>query len=129
MKFQRVRRIKGGVLGAHARAITALQETMERIRAGYGIWFSHENNSIAINADRAQGGGITAAGAPALFKGIFLVGWEKTSALTDWSQMTVEDMIASPPTKLWTEFVAGVDAYPWKALRPTWDYVRAWEEP
>ena len=56
MKFQRVRRIKGGVLGAHARAITALQETIERIRAGYGIWFSHENNSIAINADRAAGG-------------------------------------------------------------------------
>jgi len=51
MKFVRVKRYKGGALGKMASAINSMQESMERIRAGYGILFFHENNSIAITLD------------------------------------------------------------------------------
>ena len=63
-------------------------------------------------------------GTPALYKGIFLRGWSKASAEEDWVAMTVAQETATPPTKLDTAFVDGVDAYPWCAWRPTWDWAR-----
>lgn len=131
MRFRRVRRYPGGALGEMSRAVNSLQQSMERIRAGYGITLLQENNSIAICAldPSMSDGGLNVAGTPALFKSVQLVGWSKSSSTAAWAQMTISAMVATPPTRLWTEFVDGVDSYPWYALRPTWDYVRAYEEP
>ena len=74
------------------------------------------------------GASLDVAGTPALFKVCALVGWKKTSAESEWEQMSLEEMIEENPTRLWTEFKDGEDSYPWKALRPTWDYVRAYDE-
>lgn len=69
-----------------------------------------------------------AAGTAGLFKcdGV-LVGWKKTGESDAWEQMSVADMLTEFPTRLWTEFVHGVDSYPWYGLRKTYDYVRALE--
>lgn len=130
MRFKRVRKYRGGALGEMSNAINALEDSMEKIRAGDGITLIKENNSIAILATpyRRSGGGLAVAGTPALFKVCALVGWEKTSAEAEWEKMSLEEMIEENPTRLWTEFKDGEDSYPWKALRPTWDYVRGWEE-
>ena len=71
------------------------------------------------------GGGLVVYGDPVLYKGIFLRGWVKADAVTDWAAMTVVQETATPPTRLATSFVDGVDAYPWYGLRPTWDWPRA----
>lgn len=57
MKFVRVKRYKGGALGKISSAINSMQESMERLRAGYGIRFFHENNSIAITLDNVASEG------------------------------------------------------------------------
>ena len=74
------------------------------------------------------GSGFEVFGTRGLFKGAELIGWEKASASSEWTQMSIAEAVSYNPTRLWTEFVDGVDAYPWKALRPTWDYVRAYKE-
>ena len=48
MKFKRVKRYAGGALGEMSRAINSVQYSLEKIRAGFGIEFIQENNSIAI---------------------------------------------------------------------------------
>ena len=130
MRFKRVRKYRGGALGEMSNAINALEDSMEKIRAGDGITLIKENNSIAILATpyRRSGSGLAVAGTPALFKVCALVGWKKTSAEAEWEKMSLKEMIEENPTRLWTEFKDGENSYPWKALRPTWDYVRGWEE-
>ena len=58
-------------------------------------------------------------GTPALFKVVSLTGWTLSESGT-WTQMSTGDMVATPPTTLYSgETEAG------NYLRPTWDYVRA----
>ena len=132
MRFRRVRKYRGGALGEMSATINSLADSMERIRGEYGIEVKPENNSIVIRSyshyKSGSGSGLAVAGTPALFKVCALVGWEKTSAEAEWEKMSLEEMIEENPTRLWTEFKDGEDSYPWKALRPTWDYVRGWEE-
>lgn len=67
-------------------------------------------------------GGLTVAGTPELFKVCALTGWTLDSE-GEWTQMSIADMVASPPTELWEgQTEAG------NYLRPTWDWVRAYEE-
>lgn len=68
------------------------------------------------------GGSLSVAGTPALFKVCALVGWTLDSE-GEWTQMSISAMVAIPPTVLWNgQTEAG------NYLRPTWDYVRAYEE-
>jgi len=71
------------------------------------------------------GGGIDVAGTPELFKVCALVGWEKADEESNWEIMSAADMVTHNPARMWHTFVDGVDSYPWRALRPTWDWVRA----
>lgn len=58
MRFRRVRRYKGGALGELSRVVNDIAASVERISAGDGIQFIHENNSIRIRAiERATEGG------------------------------------------------------------------------
>lgn len=60
MKFKRVRKFTGGVLGEMSEATNAVQKSLEKIRAVSPIRFIHENNSIAISArSEEKGGGST----------------------------------------------------------------------
>ena len=69
-----------------------------------------------------DGASLDVAGTPALFKVCALVGWTLDSE-GEWTQMTIAAMASSPPTELWEgQTEAG------NYLRPTWDYVRAYEE-
>lgn len=68
------------------------------------------------------GGGLTVAGTPELFKVCALTGWTLDSEGA-WTQMSISAMVASPPTTLWSgQTEAG------NYLRPTWDWVRAYED-
>jgi hypothetical protein len=80
---------------------------------GSGYWTIHINPSS-----------FSVAGTPGLFKSPQLIGWEKATSSSAWSQMSYDDMITQNPTRLWTSFVDGTDAYPWYGLRLTYDYVR-----
>ena len=70
------------------------------------------------------------AGTPAMYKVVIILGWKKTSAEASWEQMTAEEVVSNPPTKMWDEFIpydeetGEGDKYPWYAFRPTWDYPR-----
>lgn len=78
------------------------------------------NGSIVIGG--GDGASLDVAGTPALFKVCALVGWTLDSE-GEWTQMSIAEMVASPPTTLWSgQTEAG------NYLRPTWDYVRAYEE-
>ena len=68
------------------------------------------------------GASLDVAGTPALFKVCALVGWTLDSE-GEWTQMTIDDMVSSPPTELWEG-----QTEPGNYLRPTWDYVRAYDE-
>jgi hypothetical protein len=59
MKFKRVRKFTGGVLGEMSEATNAVQKSLEKIRAVSPIRFIHENNSIAISARSGEKGGST----------------------------------------------------------------------
>jgi len=69
-----------------------------------------------------DGASFDVAGTPALFKVCALVGWTLDSE-GEWTQMTIDDMVSSPPTELWEG-----QTEPGNYLRPTWDWVRAYEE-
>lgn len=69
-----------------------------------------------------DGASLDVAGTPALFKVCALVGWTLDSE-GEWTQMTIADMASSPPTELWEG-----QTEPGNYLRPTWDYVRAYDE-
>ena len=77
-----------------------------------------------------KGGALDVAGTPAMYKVVIILGWKKTSAEASWEQMTAEEVVSNPPTKLWDEFIPydeetkEGDEYPWYAFRPTWDYPR-----
>jgi len=129
MKFRRIKKWSGGALGQISRAISELQIALERVKVGNGLLITYENGSFTIRCtDYATSAPLAIAGTPGLFKVAALVGWEKASAESEWTQMSIEDMISKNPTRLWTSFADGTDAYPWKALRPTWEYVRGWGE-
>lgn len=69
-----------------------------------------------------SGGGLEIAGTPELFKVCALTGWTLDSE-GEWTQMSISEMVASPPTTLWSgQTEAG------NYLRPTWDWVRAYED-
>ena len=69
-----------------------------------------------------SGGGLAIAGTPELFKVCALTGWTLDSE-GEWTQMSISAMVASPPTTLWSgQTEAG------NYLRPTWDWVRAYED-
>ena len=68
------------------------------------------------------GASLDVVGTPALFKVCALVGWTLDSE-GEWTQMTIDDMVSSPPTELWEG-----QTEPGNYLRPTWDYVRAYDE-
>ena len=68
------------------------------------------------------GGAMSIAGTPELFKVCALTGWTLDSEGA-WTQMSISAMVESPPTTLWSgQTEAG------NYLRPTWDWVRAYEE-
>lgn len=71
-----------------------------------------------------SGGALAVAGTPAPYKGLFLLGWKKTTAEAEWTQMTSAETTTNAPTRLWESFIDGVDDYPWCGLRPMWDYPR-----
>lgn len=64
------------------------------------------------------------SGTPALYKVPILLGWKKTAAESDWAEMSLAEEAAHTPTRMYTEFVAGTDSYPWYGLRLTWEYPR-----
>lgn len=71
---------------------------------------------------RGPEGGLAIAGTPELFKVCALTGWTLDSE-GEWTQMSISAMVASPPTTLWSgQTEAG------NYLRPTWDWVRAYED-
>lgn len=70
------------------------------------------------------GGAFDVAGTPAIDKGVFLRGWKKTGAEVAWVQMTTAEVEVNAPTKIWTDFIDGIDEYPWYGFRPMWDYPR-----
>ena len=78
------------------------------------------NGSIVVGG--GSGGGLAVAGTPELFKVCALTGWTLDSE-GEWTQMSISAMVASPPTTLWSgQTEAG------NYLRPTWDWVRAYED-
>ena len=78
-----------------------------------------------IGASWGTGGALSVNGTPALYKGVFLRGWSKASNAASWVAMTVAQEVTNPPYGLESDYVDGTNAYPWHALRPTWDYPRA----
>lgn len=77
------------------------------------------NGSIVLGGGS---GAMSIAGTPELFKVCALTGWTLDSEGA-WTQMSISAMVASPPTTLWSgQTEAG------NYLRPTWDYVRAYED-
>jgi hypothetical protein len=91
--------------------------------AGYGdyVLTNDHTGSIVIGSSGA-GEGLSVYGTPELFKICALVGWTLDSE-GKWTQMTIADMASSPPTELWEG-----QTEPGNYLRPTWDWVRAYEE-
>ena len=124
VNIPKVRQIAGGVLGEQSKALQAVRDALEGMKGEWPITVvSNGNNSFKVTFDGESGGsGLDVAGTPGLFKVVSLLGWTLSAegALT---QMTIGDMVAYPPTVLWDgQTEAG------NYLRPTWDYVRAYEE-
>ena len=122
MKFERVRKFAGGVLGEIADALEEIMDSLEGIRAGWGIRLTTENNSLAIHNTQRAKDGFAVAGTPELFKVVTLMGWELDSE-GEWTQLSVDDAISYSPLPM---FTGQTDAG--KYLRPTWDWVRATDE-
>ena len=120
----KVKQISGGILGEQSKALQAIRDALEGVKADWPIKVEASGkNSFKVRFIGESGGsGLDVAGAPALFKVCALTGWT-LSEDGEWTPMTVSEMVAHPPTELWTD---QTDAGNY--LRPTWDYVRAYED-
>lgn len=131
MQFKRVGKGNGdGLIPRMRELLDAHSATFENIAGEDGIGVRKNWQGGITIYGNGTSSSEDVAGTPAMYKVVIILGWKKTSAEASWEQMTAEEVVSNPPTKLWDEFIPydeeteEGDEYPWYAFRPTWDYPR-----